>query len=71
MNTDIKTQEAFFQSLENKSKEEIKQLMTNLKHIGYSDEKIQEVTEEYYNYFQKLHNDKAQVTIDKQTTTTS
>jgi hypothetical protein len=65
MNTDIKTEKAFFAELGKKSREEMKLLFDNLKHIGFNEEKIEALTEEYYSFFQKLEADKAIVRVEE------
>lgn len=58
MDTDVKTQEAFFHDLENKDKADLTRLLNNLKHIGLKESDIDKLTEDYYRYFQNLKSDK-------------
>ena len=61
MNTDEASVKIFFDDLSQKSQTEIHLLLKNLKHIGYADDVIERLSQEYYRYFQELEADKALV----------
>jgi hypothetical protein len=65
MDTDLEAQQAFFKSLENKSKDDLRLLLNNLKEIGFAKDDIERLSEEYYQYFENLKQDRNVVKTPK------